>query len=147
MPTIDGRRCPCSAVYLCQRKRNILDIRDVKHFRRMHVYVHPWTHLRHLKYMQYTRTFCTWTILFVFTYYNYDNAVEFLFALVNLNATITYIPVIARFYLNNLHGAISARPECSSGYQRAAMLSYVCLSTHASKPRLSMRQQWLRSAL
>jgi hypothetical protein len=59
-------------------------------------------------------------------YYNYGNAVEFLFVPVTLNATITRILVIAQFYLNNLHGAVLARPECSGGYQRAAMLSYVC---------------------
>lgn len=37
---------------------------------------------------------------------NYSNVVEFLFAPVN--ATITYILVIAQFYLNNLRGNIGA---------------------------------------
>jgi len=54
MLTIDGHRCPCSAVYLCQRKRNILDTRDVKYFRRMHVCTSVDIHSRHLKCMQYT---------------------------------------------------------------------------------------------
>lgn len=39
---------------------------------------------------------------------NYGNVVEFLFAPVTLNATITYTLVIAQFYLNNLRGNIGA---------------------------------------
>jgi len=153
MSTIDGRRCPCSAVYLCQRKKKFSTHEMQNVSTNTYSCIRPPYLCTYAFYYVFynacsTRVrFATRNVLFVSatTCHNYGNAVEFLFAPVTFNATI--IPVIAQFYSNNLHGAISARPECSSGYQRAAILSYVCLSTHASKPRLSMHQQWLRSAL
>lgn len=144
---MDVHLCTCSAMYLCQKEKKY-SRRNIKCFKCTYIHTVHTSAIHkifstHIRFLQYGAS-CLFSVA---TYHNYGNIMEFLFAPVTLNTTITYIPVIAQFYLNNLHGAILARPECSSGYQRAAILSYVCLSTHASKPRLSMRQQWLQSAL
>lgn len=56
--------------------------------------------------------------------------------------TCVNVVVIAQFYLNNF-----ARPECSAATTNGQQYYPTCLPVYASKPRLSVQQQQLRSAL